>query len=92
MRVEEGVGRGGRVVTPAIPFLDLPLFYMEIVLHSKHICVRDTVILDVCTFAGLLCTSVIPRVRHSVKPEMASTSPLKSGAFESQGRFNFPKT
>ena len=42
------------------------LFYMkeEIVLFGEHICYRDTVILYVSTFAGLLCASVIPRVWH----------------------------
>ena len=59
MFVREGTGGGG-VVTPSIPSLDLPVFFTsfiwkdEIVLRSKHICFRDTVILYVSTFAGLL--------------------------------------
>ena len=61
----------------------------ETVLHSEHSCFRDTVNLYVSTFAGLLCTSVIPRLRHSVKFKMAATCPLKTGMFESKGRFNF---
>ena len=89
-----GGGGWGRVVAHSIPFLYLPVFFTsftwkdEIVLHSEHICVRDTVILYVFTFLGFLCTSVIPRVRHSVKLKMASTCPLKTGTFESKGRFN----
>ena len=85
-----GVGEG---CNPLNPFPGsarvLYLFYMEIGLHSKHICFRDidTGILFVSTFAGLLCNSVIPKVRHSVKPEMASTCPLKSNTFESKERF-----
>ena len=55
------------IVTPSIPSLDLPVFFFffftsliwkdEIVLHSVHICFRDTVIIYVssdvyfCRFA-----------------------------------------
>ena len=87
MLVREGA-RGVGVITPLIPSLDLPASFTsfmwkdEIVLSSEHICFRDKVILYVSTFAGLLCTSVIPRVRHSVKFKMASTCPLKTGTFE----------
>ena len=48
------------VVTPSFPSLDLPVFFVsfiwkgEIVLHSEHSCFRDTVILYVSSFAGLL--------------------------------------
>ena len=69
------------------------LFYMKgrNRLHSEHIFFKDTVILYVSTFAGLLCTSVIPGVRHSLKFKMAFTFPLKTGTLESKRRINFSK-
>ena len=62
-------------------FLICFIWSYEIILLSEHICFTDTVILYISTFAGFLCTSVKPKVRHSVKFKMAPTCPLKTGTF-----------
>ena len=100
MLVKEGAkggGGGGKGCSPLNPFpvsaRVFYLFYMERRNRfTQLICFRDTVTLYDSTFAGLLCTSVIPGVKHSVKFKMASTCSLETGTFESKGRFNISKT
>ena len=66
MLVKEGAG--GRGCNPVNPFPgSAHVFLDETVLYSKHICFTDTVILSISTFAGLLCTSVMPRVRPGIQ-------------------------
>ena len=85
------------IAAPSIPPLNLPVFFYLFYMERRNrftqlICFRDTVTLYDSTFAGLLCTSVIPGVKHSVKFKMASTCSLETGTFESKGRFNISKT
>ena len=86
------------IAAPSITPLNLPVFFYLFYMERRNrftqlICFRDTVTLYDSTFAGLLCTNVLPgRVRHSVKFKMASTCSLETGTFESKGRFNISKT